>query len=116
MKIVTLVAASLVSLAAAHAQATAPLDVQSITVQYADLDLDHKAGITALYQRIQNAAHRLCKPNAGEMLVSKRTYLTCLDQAVSTAVARIDRPALSDYVALRTGKPVVGGSTRVAVR
>jgi len=116
MKITTVLAASILSLSALDAQAAAPTDVYSVTVQFADLNLDSKAGIVTLYQRIKGAARRVCGDQANERLVAKHTYAVCLDLAVSTAVARIDRPTLSDYVAQRSGKRVVGTPARVAVR
>lgn len=116
MKIVTALAASILAFTALDAQATSPVEIGSITVSYADLNLDHQAGAAALYQRIKTAAHRLCNDNAGQTLVQKRAYASCLEQAVSTAVARVDRPALTDYVAGQTGKPVAGEFKQVAAR
>jgi hypothetical protein len=53
MKLATVIATSILSFAALHAQAAAPADTHSISVQYADLNLDSKAGIVTLYRRIR---------------------------------------------------------------
>lgn len=93
-----------------------PRGVETVTVQYADLDLDRKPGVTALFQRIKGAAQQVCRDHDGKTLVEKRTYAACVASALSIAVARIDRPMLTDYVVQQTGKPVAGASPRVAGR
>lgn len=115
MKIATLITASVLMLPtlATHASDRGS-DAHSVTVQFADLDLDRRAGIAKLHFRIQNAARRVCDAHAGDRLTAKTTYALCVDRAVATAVARIDRPALTDYVAKRAGKPAA--DSRVAVR
>ena len=116
MKIATVLVTSLLSFSAFAAQATAPVDVPSLTVQFADLDLDHKAGIVMLFQRIKGAAQRVCVDKAGATLVAKKTYAGCVELAVATTVALIDRPLLTDYVVQQTGKPVAGSPARVVAR
>ena len=117
MKIAIALAASVLSLSTLAAQAAAPTDEPySITVQFADLDLDRKAGIAKLYFRIKAAAQRVCDQQANERLVAKQTYAVCVERAVSAAVARINRPMLSDYVAQRGGKPQKEAPAQVAVR
>jgi UrcA family protein len=116
MKIAVILAASILSFASAAAQAAVPKIEESITVHYADLDLDRMPGVVALYLRIKGAAHSLCKPELSERLASRKTYRNCMDNAVTTAVARINRPALSNYTARRLGKPLADSSDRVATR
>jgi UrcA family protein len=116
MKIAAFLATSILSLTALDAQAAAPTDVYSVTVKFADLNLDSKAGIVTLYHRIKGAAQRVCREQASERLVSKHTYAVCIDLAASTAVARINRPMLSDYLAQQSGKRVADAPPRVAVR
>jgi UrcA family protein len=71
---------------------------QSVTVHYADLNLDRSADVTKLYHRIAFAADSVCGPRAlpGTHLVSS-SYQRCYTDAVAQAVARVDRPALSAY-------------------
>ena len=108
MKLATALAAGFLACAALGVQATTPADVETITVRYADLDLDREAGVATLYQRIRGAAKRVCAEHAGERLVSKQAYAACLEGAVMGAVARIGRPMLSEYVARRLGERVPG--------
>jgi len=71
---------------------------QQITVRYADLDLNQPQDVKVLYQRIKVAATLSC----GEReLVGSHLPLPswqhCVTGAVDSAVARLDRPALSAY-------------------
>jgi UrcA family protein len=117
MKLATVLVASVLSLTALDARSAAPTDdAYSVTVQFADLDLDRKAGVAKLYTRIKGAAHRVCDQQANEQLVAKQTYRVCMQRAVSTAVARIDRPMLTEYFAQLGGKPANSASASVAAR
>jgi UrcA family protein len=117
MKIALALAASILSLTTLDAQAAAPSDDgYSITVQFADLDLDRKAGIAKLYFRIKTAAQRVCDSQANERLAVKHTYAICVERAVSTAVARVNRPQLSEYVAQRAAKPTKSLPSSLAAR
>jgi UrcA family protein len=117
MKIAITLAASFLSLCALAARADVPVEeFHSVTVQFADLDLDRKPGIEKLYFRIKSAAKRVCDTQANERLVPRQSYDACVERAVSTAVARINRPLLTDYVAQRGGKPPKEAPAQVAVR
>jgi UrcA family protein len=117
MKIAIALAASVLSLSTLAAKAAAPTDEPySVTVQFADLDLDRKAGIAKLYFRIKSAAQRVCDQQANERLAAKQTYAVCVERAVATAVARIDRPMLTDYVAQHGGKLPKTAPAQVAIR
>ena len=58
MRKITIAALAAFSLAAFSTPASA--ETQSVSVQYADLDLDSPAGMAALEGRIQAAAQRIC--------------------------------------------------------
>ena len=116
MKLATVIAATILSLASLAAQAVAPTADHSFTVKYADLNLDSKAGIVTLHRRIRGAAERVCDEQARERLVVKQSYAACVERATSAAVARINRPMLTEYVAQRSNKRVKSDSARVAVR
>jgi UrcA family protein len=116
MKLATGLVASILSLTTFAAQASGPTDeAYSVTVKFADLDLNRQAGIAKLYVRIQGAARRVCVEQASDQLANP-TYRACVKRAVSTAVARIDRPMLSDYVAKLGGNPAKTASASVAAR
>jgi UrcA family protein len=117
MKFAIALTASVLSLTTLDARASVPTgdDAPSITVQYADLDLDHKAGIVALYARLDGAARQVCGDRQAD-LRAKQAYRTCVHKALSAAVERIDRPMLSDYVVQRVGKPAKTAPVTVAAR
>jgi UrcA family protein len=71
---------------------------RSITVRFADLDLNRPADAGVLYHRIQQAAGVACgeKDLPGSLFVSPN-WQNCVRLAVERAVAQLDRPALSAY-------------------
>lgn len=91
------IALSLV-LNAAHAD-DAP---KSLTVQFADLDLSKDAGAATLFNRIKGAALKVCSAHSsGTTLRDKQQHAACVEFALSNAVARVDRPELTEYVTSR---------------
>ena len=65
MKLATALVASILSLTTLAARGALPTDDgYSVTVKFADLDLDDKAGIAKLYVRIRGAARRVCDQQA----------------------------------------------------
>lgn len=117
MKFATALVTSILSLTTLDATAAAPTDdANSITVEFGDLNLDRQAGVARLYSRIKGAARQVCNQQSNDQTVSKQVYSACVKQAVSTAVARIDRPLLSDYVAQLHGKPANTAPLSVAAR
>jgi len=79
----------------AHA-ADAP---KSLTVQFADLDLSKDAGVARLFDRLKGAAKRVCSAQSGgTSLRDQQQYAACVGFALSNAVARVDRPELTEYV------------------
>jgi UrcA family protein len=116
MKLATALVASIVSLATLDARAAAPTDdAYTVTVRFADLDLNRQAGVARLYVRIKGAARRVCEQQASDQLVAQ-TFPVCVKRAVSAAVARIDQPKLSDYVAQLRGQSASTTPTSVAAR
>ena len=83
---------------AAHAE-EAP---KSLTVQFADLDLSKDAGAATLFNRIKGAAKKVCSAHSGgTTLRDKQQHAACIEFALSNAVARVDRPELTEYVTSR---------------
>lgn len=116
MKLATALAASILSLTTLAARGAGPTDdAYSVTVKFADLDLDRQADIAMLYVRIKGAARRVCYQQSTDQQVNE-TYPVCVKRAVSAAVARIDRPMLSDYVAQLGGNPAKTAPASVAAR
>jgi UrcA family protein len=75
---------------------------KSLTVQFADLDLGKDEGAAALFNRIKGAAKQVCSAQSGGMtLRDKQRYSACIEFALSNAVARVDRPELTEYVISR---------------
>jgi len=79
----------------AHA---APLqNVPSVVVHFADLDLSRSEGATVLYQRLKGAAKTVCAPLDDRNLARHQSFEACMQNAISTAVAKVDEPALTAY-------------------
>src|SRR5260370_26780461 len=70
----------------------------STTVHYADLNLNKTAGVAVLYRRITAAGSRVCGQRA---LTGSNyplpEYTSCCNEAIATAVARVDHPQLIAY-------------------
>ncbi len=98
-----------VGFGAGSAKAAAPSNDQPVSdgakqyvVRFADLDLSNIAGATALYVRLQHAARAVCDPLQSRELALAAKYHACVDQAVTSAVASVNSPMLSEYHQLRT--------------
>ena len=77
-------------------QASAPWEShRSELVRYHDAGLEQPANATRLYERIHEAAEKVCAPLA-EGDANARSHLNaCIDGAVAAAVAEVNRPQLS---------------------
>ena len=72
---------------------------KTLTVQFADLDLSKDAGLARLFDRLKGAATRVCSgQSGGTTLRDQQQYAACVDFALSNAVARVDRPELTEYM------------------
>jgi UrcA family protein len=75
---------------------------KSLTVQFADLDLNKDAGLARLFDRIKGAAERVCSAHSGgTTLRDRQQYAACVEFALSNAIARVDRPELTEYIVSR---------------
>jgi UrcA family protein len=99
----TLMAAAIVLassswLEVAHSAAVSPDQTQSITVKFADLDLNQSEDAGVLYHRIERAAELACgdRERTGSLFAS-RGWQNCVKLAIEHAVAQLDRPALNAY-------------------
>jgi UrcA family protein len=103
--LVTLASATFLSLAVLNvSHASDDNSPKSRTVQFADLDLSKPEGAATLFGRIKGAAKAVCSAHSkGKTPADMQRYAACIEFAVSTAVARVDEPVLTDYAVNRTG-------------
>ena len=78
-------------------QAAAPQDVHFVDVHFADLDLTRSEGAAMLYQRLAGAARTVCASLDARDLASQMRFKGCVETAIGSAVAKVDRPALTAY-------------------
>ena len=120
MKSLTLVATALVLSGSIFsiAKAAPPSDAPTVVVKFGDLDATGPAGKEELYRRLTRAARAVCRSlhssESGVKLELIPRYKACIDHAVAGAVARINRPEFTDYVASRTPKAAHVGIQLVA--
>ena len=87
------------------AYAAPPGNARSMVVKFADLDLSRSEGAAALYQRLEGAAKTVCGPLDSRDPWSHLSFIQCAQSAISTAVAKVDQPALTAYYeAKRNGR------------
>lgn len=84
------------------AHAAPPWDVPSVVVRFADLDLSRSEGASVLYQRLKRAAETICAPLDDRELARHMRFTACLQSAISTAVVKVNKPALTAYYATKT--------------
>ena len=87
----------------------APAEQKSVVVRFADLNLATTAGAKALFTRISLAASSVCggQPTIHEMR-RQHQYLACYDEALDTAVHKIDSERLQAVYAERKSSQSVG--------
>ena len=77
------------------------------TVDYADLNLDSKAGLVQLYQRIEHAADQVCElPRETRRLKPEADLRKCKARVTDRTVMRVDLPALNALHFAKTGRGV----------
>ena len=87
---------------AAEAKIDPPAAQKAVT--YSDLDLTRAEGAAVLYGRIRAAAKVVCSDLANRGLALGIPWRNCVKSAISTAVAKVDRPALESYHRSKAGK------------
>jgi UrcA family protein len=117
VKLAAALVASILSLTTLDARSALPSDdAYTVTVKFADLDLDREAGVAKLYARIRGAARRVCDQQAIDQPWATDSHPVCVKRAVSTAVARINRPTLTEYFAQLGSQPAKTATASVAAR
>lgn len=90
-------AAATVLTGAARAQMPASTPEKQISVNYADLDIGHRAGAVELIARMHAAAAQACGPAPDiRQLEPSRAYRQCITDAVAQGVAAVDAPAVTE--------------------
>jgi UrcA family protein len=74
-----------------------------VDVHFADLDLTRTDGAAVLYQRLQGAARTVCASLDARDVASQMRFRGCVETAIGSAVAKVDRPLLTAYHKARTG-------------
>lgn len=81
-----------------------PQEIQlSTTVRFADLNLDSPEAIETVYRRLSHAASVVCEPLEGRALWRISKHRQCVSEAMSNAVAEMNRPLLTQLHHHRTG-------------
>jgi UrcA family protein len=111
-KLFTAVAAVAVLGAAAPALAGPPVETMSVKVSFSDLDLGHASGARVAYQRISNAADRICGSEpSNHDIQGRHAYVGCKKTILHNALVRLDAPQVA-----RLETPAATGVTQVADR
>lgn len=77
--------------------AAPPQDVHFVEVHYSDLDLTRSEGAAVLYERLHAAAKGVCASLDARDLASQMRFKDCVQTAIGSAVAKVDRPVLTAY-------------------
>jgi UrcA family protein len=93
--------------ASVRVEAPAPLassrlyEVRAVSVSFDDLDVASHKGAAALYRRIEAASHVVCSERLaqGVSYELERQYAECRALAVSSAVASMNTPRLTEVAA-----------------
>ena len=79
------------------------------SVSFRDLDVNTLQGVQVLFQRISDAASRVCSDPRLDLLPDSRPqYVQCVDNAMAGAIATIDRPTLTALAAKHGIHPTTG--------
>ena len=90
-------------------------DRPSLTVRYADLNVDTPAGAAALYQRIRHAAEQVCGKADSRRLEEVVAAKDCMAKAIASSVNAVGSAELTSQYVARFGKapqPIVVASLR----
>jgi len=82
--------------------AAPPQGTHFVDVHFADLDLTRTEGASVLYQRLLGAARTVCASLDARDVASQMRFKGCVETAIGSAVAKVDRPALTAYYKART--------------
>jgi UrcA family protein len=69
--------------------------VPTRTVRYSDLNLNTQVGAEVLYQRIRDAAERVCGDVGSRQLDQAMAARACVERAVTSSVHAVNNPQLT---------------------
>ena len=87
-------------------------DVRRLEVSYGDLDLARAEHASALYWRIQRAAHKVCEVNTSPGPRALLAEKKCIARAVDEAVQNVDNANLTAIYQAKAGKHAMVASSR----
>lgn len=76
----------------------------SVTVRYADLNLNTPADVEELYTRLRTASRSVCNVGERQSLVEAMAAKSCYRQVLGTAVADAKLPTLTALHRLESGR------------
>lgn len=112
--IILVAVAAFVTCGVTIAKADSAFEPLSVTVQFADLDTANTQGAAVLYRRLKSAAATVCQgPVSNKELAQVSLYTGCVRTALSAAIAKVNRPALTAFAAAH-GVPTGESTIRIA--
>ena len=75
---------------AANAAGNRDANLQSVSIQYRDLDLGHTSGVAALNHRIARAADIVCGPVDHRDLLDVEDFNACRKTAIANAMPKME--------------------------
>ena len=113
--IILVAVAAFIACSVTMARADAAFEPRSVTVRFADLDTANTQGAAALYRRLKGAAASVCRDlEPGEELARVAPYHECMHTALSNAIVKVNRPAVTAYAAAH-GVPTGDSGIRIAI-
>jgi UrcA family protein len=110
--IVSAIAATVIALAGVAnggaAQAAEPSQPLTKTVTYGDLNLNSEQGAKVLYARLRHAASDVCYPLGNIELTRRRQWQSCIDNAVASAVQKVNSPLVTALHNVNASRPSAG--------
>jgi UrcA family protein len=82
--------------------------VPRVTVRVGDLDLESRAGIAALYQRLSRASRAVCASLDGRTLRERQAYEQCRRDSIERAVHDVGNSDLLALHGARTARRTAG--------
>ena len=101
----TTILTSALALSAQSALAADVIDdsARHVDVHFADLDLSRTDGAAVLYRRLRLAAQTVCPDFDSPELARAARAKDCISEAISNAVAQVNRPVLTAYYRSKLG-------------
>ena len=95
--VATFVVLSLGAPALVLANSSSHLEIDTVTVSYADLNLENEAGVQALYGRLQRASNKVCSAASVQIagLIQQLQVDQCYRETLAEAVESIDNSNLT---------------------